>query len=395
MLASDGVEAESAKAVAARARVFKLPLRPDAEELAEAERLYPERDLSVGIGPALAGSGKEEEEPSSPTAVEPAANPTEPATDGLPERERSALHDPLLLTPVALSLACFCLVGYLAVSNNFEKPTPPTIAEQVDDVRSQGAKDGRAVVDEKHVAFHGPGEKSYFFAFSDRRGTPAERARSHELQVWDVRGDELIRAFQFRPQKLGDELVLYQFRDIGDIDGDGADELVGGWGTDAIPGELLLPFALDWDTADKTYRMVSLAPERADLATRARGDDVAGLRAAYRNRLTLRDPDPGHQSAPVQIAGYRTQDFTVSPSHQVLIGSYVTDIRPKVSQRLIELQSHLFHRASGEPSLTRCRPEGLGTLTARVPLADIRLLEGAIKEHWLEASGDRFCVPVD
>jgi hypothetical protein len=385
MLASDGAPGESAKAVAARAQVVVVPLRPDPGELAEAQGLYPRRHLSAGIGPGLASAG---EEPDPPPA--PGQAPEEP-----PDRAQPALRDPLVLAPLAISLACLCLVGYFAVSGNFEKPTPPTIAQQVDDARSKGARGGRVLVDEKRVEFHGPGESSYFFAFSDRAGTPPERARSHELQVWDVRGDDLVQAFSFRPEKLGDERALYQYRDTGDVDGDGAQELIGGWGTDAIPGELIFPFALDWDAGERTYRMISLTPDRTALTTRGRGEDVAGLRASYRNRLSLTDPDPVHQKGPLTIAGYRAQDFAVTPSHQVLIGSYVTDIRADVSHRLVELQSHLFHRAGGEPSLTRCTPEGSDLLTARLPLDDIRLLEGAIKDHWLDVTGDRSCVTIE
>ena len=73
--------------------------------------------------------------------------------------------------------------------------------------------------------------------------------------------DDLVRELRFEPREVfpGEE-ALFQFRFIGDIDGDGADELVGGYGTPAIRGELLLPFAVDWNDDADRYELVSLAP---------------------------------------------------------------------------------------------------------------------------------------
>ncbi len=246
-------------------------------------------------------------------------------------------------------------------------------------------------MDTERADFHSSGEQSYFLVFGDAGGTPAARARSDEIQIFDQHGDELERVLRFEPKPLGSgtsaEPLLFQFRFIGDIDGDGADELVGGYGTPAIRGELLLPFAVDWDEDASGYRLVSLAPEPVRLETRARGEDVAGLRAAYAQRLRIIDVD-GERT----LAGYRAQDFTVSGDPHRLIGAYVSDIRREGLERLVELRPANFHRTGGSPRVTPCRLLDTGSVVATAPTAKARPLHLAALEEWLKVSKDQFCV---
>ena len=170
---------------------------------------------------------------------------------------------------------------------------------------------------------------------------------------------------------------------------------MGGYGTEAIRGELLVPFAVDWDADTRSYALVALNSEPPSFATRPRSDDVRGLRAAYKRPLALRnrERDGDGQGKPLTLTGYPAQDFTVSDSDQVLVNAYVTNIRSDLSQRLVELQAHLFHRTGGPPAMTPCTLEGTDTVTGRLPQAKIRLLEGAIKDFWTQLSEDRYCSP--
>jgi len=269
-----------------------------------------------------------------------------------------------------------------------EKPKPPTIAEQAQQARREGSAGRREVVDAERADFHGSGEPSYFFVFGDAGGVAAAGGRSDELQVFDQHGDELSRDFRFEPRPLGgQEPLLFQLRFIGDVDGDGADELVGGYGTPAIRGELLLPFAIDWDEDAGRYRTVSLAPEPPPLETRGRGADVAGLRAAYAQHLRLTDVEKEGT-----LAGYRAQDFAVTADPHRLVSAYVSDIRRGGAERRVELRPSIFNRTGGRPRLTPCRLLEAGTVRGSAPSAKARPLHAATLEAWLTASKDRFCV---
>jgi hypothetical protein len=383
-LTGDGQNAEATRALAARARVYQLPAKLKSGEHAVASQLYPGRDLTAGIGVALATTGRDSEAPP--------PRPHAHVEQQRATRGRGALRDVLLVGPGGLGGAALIVIAILALVGEFEQPKPATIADQAQEARREGSVGSRQVVDAERADFHGSGEPSYFYVFGDAQDvTPAE-ARSDELQVFDQQGDELERAFRFEPRPVmlgaGAEPALFQFRFIGDIDGDGADELVGGYGTPAIRGELLLPFAVDWDEDAQRYRVVSLAPKPARLASPARGDDVAGLRAAYATPLNMTDVESKDK-----LAGYRAQDFAVSADPHRLVGAYVSDVRQAGSERLVELQPSNFGRTGGRPQVTPCKLIDSGPVMTVAPTAKARPLHLVTLEQWLKASKDRFCIP--
>jgi len=384
MLASEAEDGEAAKALASRARTFELPLVPSAEERARATKLVGARDWSKGLGAALGSTGIETGAPpgGAPAAIEEAA-----------EQPGSLWRriDPVVAALAAACLLCVAWVAWYLVDGSFKKPETPSIADQVETAKAAGEQGNRQVIARTKADFHGSGSDSYFFAFGDEADTPTDRQRADEIQVWDVRGDRLVRMLGFEPQLLGDEQTLFQYRGVADVDGDGADELVGGYGTEAIRGELLVPFAVDWDTDTQSYTLIGLTPEPPEFATRPRSEDVRGLRAAYERELTLTDRDA--DSNPLTLSGYPAQDFAVSESEQVLVNAYVTRIRPELSQRLVELHPHLFHRTGGPPQVSRCTLVGTDTVTGRLPQANVRLLSGAVRDFWADLSEDRYCAP--
>jgi hypothetical protein len=333
---------------------------------------------------AIASTGRESRKPL-PLKTSREAEPT-------PASPPAARRDPWLLAPFAICTLALAIVALLAVLGEFEKPTPPTIAEQAQQARRDGSAGPREVVDTERADFHGSGEPSYFLVFGDAGAVPGARARSDEIQVFDQHGDDLERALRFEPKPLGSkssaEPLLFQFRFIGDVDGDGADELVGGYGTPAIRGELLLPFAVDWDEDASRYRLVSLGSEPVKLETPGRGEDVAGLRAAYAQRLRITDVDGDGA-----LAGYRAQDFAVSANPHRLVGAYVSDIRRDGAERRVELSPAIFKRTGGLPQVSPCRLLDTRAVVATAPSAKARPLQAATLEAWLKASKDRFCVP--
>jgi hypothetical protein len=307
------------------------------------------------------------------------------AVEMLRSSGRGALH-PLVLVPAAAAAAALVAVAVIGVTVGLSEPG---LSEQLEKAQADGQRGQRRSIGRERADFRGSGEKSYVLEFGDDPRTPREDARSDEIQVWDVRDDKLSMAFRFEPRLLGSERALFFFRGVGDIDGDGVEEFVGGYGTEAIRGELLVPFVIDWDADAGRYRLISLAREPAELATTGRGADVAGLRATYRKRLRL--VNRHHEWPSLRVVGFPAQNFAVSPSNQALISGYTIDIQPRRSERLVEVQPQLFDRTGGPPTVREC------TLGGRQPLSLRGLARGNLwrdlQRFWREASRDRDCAP--
>jgi len=396
MLASEDQVGEAAKALDARARTLELPLKPSNTERILAVKSFGDRDYSRGLGPALSSNGLDTRAPvglgRAKVAGETSPNPAARDQGLTPKLRRLRLVDPLVAGLVAAALLSFGGVGYYIVTDTFQKQSKPSIADQVEQAKDAGAQGNRRAIEPVRgsIAFHGSGKQSYFLVFSDGAKTPSGEARSDEIQVWDVQGEKLERAFAFEPRLLGKERTRFQFRGVDDIDGDGADELVGGYGTEAIRGEVLIPFALDWHNG--MYQLISLNPESPTFATRARDKDAQGLRDTYRKGLALTSRI-GAEKRPLKLAGYPAQDFIVSESGQLLISAYVTHIRPKLSQRVVEFQPQLFNRTGEPPRITPCKLQGTETLTIPLPLAKDYLLFSALADFWPQVSKGRYCAP--
>jgi CshA-type fibril repeat protein len=205
LMKADGQDGEFAKAVAARARVFKVPAVLDpGREKAAAQRLYPRANLDQGIGAALAASGKEEE-----------LRATTPLRRSDPEPEASTQSpaDAWLLLPAAACVLAALWVGAsAAVNGGISKARQPTIGEQVAEIRSEGAKGSRVSDEPNPVDLHGSGQDSWVFSFRE-----LTRSVADEIQIWDVvGGDKLEQRFTFQPNHP----AVFQFRDPADLDGD-------------------------------------------------------------------------------------------------------------------------------------------------------------------------------
>jgi hypothetical protein len=305
------------------------------------------------------------------------------------QRNDGDVRQPWVFVPAAGAGAAFAAVLVLVLTMGLSPPDPVPLRDQIEDAKAAGQAGNRKSIGTERVDFRGAGRESYVFEFGDEEGAARARPRSDLLQVWDVRGGELVRGLSFEPRLLGDEEALFQFRGVGDIDGDGAEELIGGYGTPAIRGELLIPFVVDWDSDARRYRLIALTPDPPEFATDARGEDAEGLRSTYGKRLTLvnrRGNTPG-----ARLTGYPAQDFMLSPSHQVLVNAYTSDIRANPGRRVMELQPQLFRRTGGPPALTPCMLAGTERLTPSLPLASEQRLEGSLQELWRRASRGRNC----
>lgn len=350
LLQSDGQEGEFAKAVAGRARAFQLTGDLRDEEAEDAHRKYPGAELAEGIGPALAATGKEEEPPRRPLPVSPEL--------GWGERSRAALQglwgDKLLLAPAAIcGIALLGIAVSAAVHGGIKQPRQPTLGEQAAEIRDSLTKNGRASEKPERVDFHGSGQESYVFSFRDAQRSAGETARADEIRIYDVvGGDRLEERFRFEP----DEPAVYQFRGIEDVDGDGEEELIGGYGPTVHSGELLVPFAIDWNKGSGTYQMVSLHRSPPRLGTRNRSKQVS---APYRRTATYRDgPDR------ISLSGYPAQDIALTQGAPKLLSGYF--VRPATAGRTatLEVQVETFDTQTIGPSLRACNFPGSKPIVA-------------------------------
>ena len=378
-VASEGADGEAAKALVACARVVQLPGALDPTERAAAEQLHQGIDLSEGIGAALSSSGTEPFVAAADRSAEKSTADGDGPAIGGPRRVR---RDRGVLAPAAVTLAALATVGVLAVGGNFNKAPPPSIAEQAGSAARAGASGPRALILREHADLHGSSQDSYVFGFGDASGTPAGQARAPEIQIWDRHGDKLELAFRFEPRQASS----FQYRGLVDIDGDGADELVGGYGTKFISGEILVPFAVDWNEDSDSYQMISLAGERPDLNVSAHGG-ARELRTRYEHRLTFNDVADEELS----LSGFPAQDFVVTPAPRRLISAYTFGVDLSREERAIEVKSQTFEMSNGIPALTPCTLTHTGTLTWRAPDSSSRPLWSVLLERWQQVSKHRYC----
>ena len=393
LLATDGQKSEAARALAARARVFVLPARLSGPEARRAAPLYRGWRLDNGLGRAVATVGHEGADPPPP--------PPPPVADA-PEvsAASSALRDPWITVPAAVCGAALAIIAALALVGEFEEPATPTLAQQIHSARRDVSAGSLDIIDQERVDFRGAGEQSLVLVSGNRGTVPRGRVRSDQLLVYNVQGEKLVRALSFQPRtamgESGPEAWVFRFRGIADIDGDGAEELVGGYGTSTTGGEQLVPFAVDWDEDDGRYRLVPLLPERPELSIEPVGLEAAGLRGKYVSPTKLTAV-----RGLLSIEGYRVQDFTVVTDPHQFVAGFVSRIMSGGLVRAVELSPFLLDRSGRGPRLTPCRLMGrelpvrpLPVRPIPAPQPNVRQLQFVIREEWLAAREKAFCVPV-
>jgi hypothetical protein len=379
LLAASGARGATARALAARARVFEVPAQLDAAELAEASRRYPGTTFDGAIGATLASPGNEAGVP---------RTPTRPSEDR--SRRTVALHDRFFAVPAGVAtgtLTAFALVWILA---GFSTPKPPSIPDQIESIIRKGSGAGR----QARVPAPGPlklqksDAQSYFFYFRDRPGA-ATTPHSDRIEIWDRRGDYLVRRMSFEPDG---PRAVFEFAAVADVDGDGDAEVVGGYALADEARQALVPFAIDWDDDARRYDVVALdrpppTLSKTALERRYRVPERQ-YRAVYSKRVTFAD-----RRSRLSISGHRVQEFIVTRPPRLVAAYFLQPPLEAVHNRaVLELHASILSATSGSPHLRPC--ELADAPPAQVELQwQSRSLTGAIAERWATASRDRFCVP--
>lgn len=194
------------------------------------------------------------------------------SADGSPQAGRS--WKDRLFWPVVTGLA----VGgtLLAIQAILRSKEPDPIPQQLDRLTQEFEAGSSTVLDLRPANFHGSGVSSYVFIIRDERLSGVEdpgSRRSDEVRIYDEIDGSLELAFRFRPELatpdtswVVGEPIPYAFvlRSLQDLDRDGRDELVGGYGVWTMAPTLPTPIAITWEGG--RYRMQALVPSSPDIA---------------------------------------------------------------------------------------------------------------------------------
>lgn len=377
LLEASGQAGEAAKAIASRARAFEVADDP-------------------GIGRERSTTGKEGDPPAPPSAPD----------DSELRGEESAWQDRWLVTPAAACAATLAALGLVILTGGFEKQPPPSVSEQVGDIKQaatrgdpDAAANDRYTVIDPAVDLHGDDEEnSRVFVFEEHRNLDAfisdvfggspDRPASDELVVYDLEDGLLEERFRFQPDGSGTEAARFLVTEIGDrtsvgdIDRDGADEFVGGFGLPGEASEAMVPFALDWNNAKGRYRMVSLLREPPAVSARTKVPELSAQRSAYTRPITFRDSDSG-----IRLRGYRVQAFYVDADPALrLVTGHLVELPNDRHDGVLVLQAYQFR--TGAPRLEPCQISEREIL-ATVPNAGTR--SAALAATWEEVSRGRNC----
>jgi hypothetical protein len=341
---------EAAQALATRAHVFELD--------------------DDGTGRERSASGRGE-----PLALDP-LGPSDAPRDA-----SGNAGDRLVLATGAVAVAGLAATVLVSLGGGFSEPA---LSARLDAIRRNATLDRRSTEMTRTADFHGTGDKSYLFLFSDKQSLPepgrAPRPRtSDELRIYDRSGNGLKLRFRFQPEQPG---LVYQHRFLGDIDGDGEEELVGGWGVPGEASQALLPFMVDWDEGGNRYRLTSLQPAPALPVATPSALGVPFVET-YKRRLDLRD---GKQT----LSGYRVQDFAIVKPSRLVTGVVVKPMTPTLTGT-VELKPSILRLAGAGPQLIACHVQGVDA--PRVLWQPGRLLANVISDRWPAVSRSRPCVP--
>ncbi len=254
LLAADGTTGAQGRRLLGAAHTIHLPAAPDAEEVAAAARLYPEVDVTGGIGAALSADG------SSSRASTPSV-----AAEAPPRRR----PDFPLAGALAATLVLAAVFGLTTAAGGFSNPgPPPPIAEQLGKMVAQNSAAGLALVYHHEADLHGPGNQSWIYVW---RSPYDQQSPTHSdrIQIYDDVDGRLKLHLDFSPSssRLPNTPLTIDHRTIALVDLDGTDqqrEFVAAYvpddGCSCLPAGFELPLMAAWNGSTGRYVLSPLLP---------------------------------------------------------------------------------------------------------------------------------------
>lgn len=300
--------------------------------------------------------------------------PSRPPDEVVFERER----DPALFAGLAATAIAATVLAVTIAGNDFSQDNPPSIGDQIDDVRRDAARRGEPTVLALSENLHGVDRRSHIFVMR-----PAEGG-SDILEVHDEVGGRLSRRLRFQPRTGRRNLPGTQRRatispeiqqDYGvihyglveprvvDADADGDKEVLLNYYL-AVPAvRMRLPVVVGWDERRSRYRVSALLKE--DLG--APDEDEAAVIDYLRGSYGLRDP----KGADLMVPG--VSSYAILPAKgrdRALLIAANEAVDHRYRPRLLAVGLFRIGFDGGQPEAVRqCTQLGARPLLIRAPRA--------------------------
>src|SRR5439155_10770454 len=145
---------------------------------------------------------------------------------------------------------------------------PPPIAQQLNDVVREAARNGLRVAESYRADLHGSGERSRILVL--RPTARATRPIPNELRIYDVSDGRLRLRFRFVPRTAGVPPSVH-LADVADFDGNGSMEILVSLEIEYVEHTTEVPALVAWDPRGDAYGIAPLlTPDGPKLGDRTK-----------------------------------------------------------------------------------------------------------------------------
>jgi hypothetical protein len=241
------------------------------------------------------------------------------------------------------------------------KPSQTPIPEQLAEVRRDAARRSQHPIADRAVALDRSGHSARLLVF--RRDNPLS-GPSDDFRVYRDDGPRLQLKFRFQPRgdplpgdRLGAPRVV-RLDKVGDVDGDGRQEIIGSWASFGMAPFAPVPFVLSYDDATKSYRLWPLIPTRPELApVRQPGHAFFARHFEYKKPQKMPDLHGGRP-----FIGYGAEDYVLTKQAgvPVLLATYLARARSQTDPQLYEVTGWNLDVSRTPPLIWQCgNPSGI------------------------------------
>ncbi|MBO9532716.1 MAG: hypothetical protein J7513_07065 [Solirubrobacteraceae bacterium] len=233
----------------------------------------------------------------------------------------------------------------------------PPLSEQFREVRARAAADGLSA-ETRNFDARGADDTSYLVVLKPETPAPGtwwkNTPASDELRVYDVHRGRLQLRFRFRPKELYGTHLVFRVDSLDDLDGSGADELIGSYAPVAMGAFDPIPVVLRFDDGASVYKLQPLVRQRPDIAVPDRPRLYErGAINRLRTRVVLKDAYNPH----LRISGYHTEQYQLvsrGDTKPLLVTSYLLRAADHADSGLHQIEAFRLDVNRHRPILLSC-----------------------------------------
>lgn len=283
-------------------------------------------------------------------------------------RRGTLSHDILL---IVISIVLTSLVGQVLIPWLQSLDDQPSMAQQLEAIRSTAADEGLQPVDDQVVDLRATGEKGHLFVFRNGLKSSAYRSKaapeSDEIRIYSDEDGALTQSFAFQPEfdaRLGTDRVslhgvpvFFDLAEIADADGNGRPEVLGSFMPLAADTYEASPFpvVITWDDRQRSFRLFPLVdhPPRFRVKVGTRGLWGRSQSNTYRNKIVLTNKKSG-----LKFEGYSALGFSLARTRlgdPAILESFVAKGACHYCSQTLEIQM-LTAEYQSPPETLPCLP---------------------------------------